>query len=166
MTAAPSTSSNAKIPEQPQNPQNIVIVGNGQAGIQLVDSLRKEGYAGTITVIGEETHFPYQRPPLSKDFMAADKEPKPLPLRAEKFFTDNDVDSRLGVRVTAIDRAGHTVELSDGPASATARWSWPPAPPTANSTSWAATWQGSTGCGRWPTPKPSTPAWTRCAPSS
>ncbi|AUI51686.1 NAD(P)/FAD-dependent oxidoreductase [Arthrobacter crystallopoietes] len=114
MTAAPSTSSNAKIPEQPQNPQNIVIVGNGQAGIQLVDSLRKEGYAGTITVIGEETHFPYQRPPLSKDFMAADKEPKPLPLRAEKFFTDNDVDSRLGVRVTAIDRAGHTVELSDG----------------------------------------------------
>ena len=108
MTAAPST------PQDPQDPQNIVIVGNGQAGIQLVDSLRKEGYAGTITVIGEETHFPYQRPPLSKDFMAADKEPKPLPLRAEKFFTDNDVDSRLGVRVTAIDRAGHTVSLSDG----------------------------------------------------
>ncbi|MCW2132538.1 NAD(P)/FAD-dependent oxidoreductase [Arthrobacter sp. VKM Ac-2550] len=110
MTAAPSTPSNAQ--DQP-NPQNIVIVGNGQAGIQLVDSLRKEGYAGTITVIGEETHFPYQRPPLSKDFMAADKEPKPLPLRAEKFFTDNDVDSRLGVQVTSIDRAGHTVELSD-----------------------------------------------------
>lgn len=111
MTAAPSTSSNT---QPSRNAQNIVIVGNGQAGIQLVDSLRKEGYAGTITVIGEETHFPYQRPPLSKDFMAADKEPKPLPLRAEKFFTDNDVDSRLGVRVTAIDRAGHTVELSDG----------------------------------------------------
>ncbi|NMR28363.1 NAD(P)/FAD-dependent oxidoreductase [Crystallibacter degradans] len=114
MTAVPSTSSNAQNPEHPQNPQNIVIVGNGQAGIQLVDSLRKEGYTGAITVIGEETHFPYQRPPLSKDFMAADKEPKPLPLRAEKFFTDNDVDSRLGVRVTSIDRAGHTVSLSDG----------------------------------------------------
>ncbi len=120
MTAAPSTSSNAQHSQNPQNQQNqqnqqnIVIVGNGQAGIQLVDSLRKEGYAGTITVIGEETHFPYQRPPLSKDFMAADKEPKPLPLRAEKFFTDNDVDSRLGVRVTSIDRAAHTVALSDG----------------------------------------------------
>ncbi|HEX2297591.1 MAG TPA: NAD(P)/FAD-dependent oxidoreductase, partial [Pseudonocardiaceae bacterium] len=114
MTAAASTPRNPQNPQHPQNRGNIVIVGNGQAGIQLVDSLRKEGYTGTITVIGEEAHFPYQRPPLSKDFMAADKEPKPLPLRAEKFFTDNDVDSRLGVRVTSIDRAAHTVALSDG----------------------------------------------------
>ena len=93
---------------------NIVIVGNGQAGIQLVDSLRTEGYTGAITVIGEEEHFPYQRPPLSKDYMSADRQPQLLPLRAEKFFTENDVDSRLGVQVTSIDRAAHTVALSDG----------------------------------------------------
>jgi 3-phenylpropionate/trans-cinnamate dioxygenase ferredoxin reductase subunit len=85
-----------------------------QAGIQLADSLRTEGYTGAITVIGEEEQFPYQRPPLSKDYMGADKQPQPLPLRAERFFTENDVDSRLGVQVTAINRAAHTVEVSDG----------------------------------------------------
>ena len=74
--------------------ERIVIVGNGQAGIQLIDSLRKEGHTGPLTVIGEEAHFPYQRPPLSKDYMAADKSPSPLPLRAEKFFTENDVVER------------------------------------------------------------------------
>jgi 3-phenylpropionate/trans-cinnamate dioxygenase ferredoxin reductase component len=94
--------------------ERIVIVGNGQAGIQLIDSLRREGFAGPVTVVGEEEHFPYQRPPLSKDYMAADKAASPLPLRAEKFFAENDVDSRLGVQVTSIDRSGHTVSLSDG----------------------------------------------------
>lgn len=92
---------------------NIVIAGNGQAGIQLVDSLRREGHPGPITVIGEEDHFPYQRPPLSKDYMAAGS-PVPLPLRAQRFFAEHDVDSRLGVRVTAIDRAAGTVTLDDG----------------------------------------------------
>ncbi|MET3810657.1 3-phenylpropionate/trans-cinnamate dioxygenase ferredoxin reductase subunit [Arthrobacter sp. UYEF3] len=93
---------------------NVVIVGNGHAGIQLVDSLRTEGYTGRITVIGEEAHFPYQRPPLSKDYMSEAKNPLPLPLRAERFFTGNDFDSRLGIRVTAIDRGQRTATLDDG----------------------------------------------------
>ena len=97
-----------------QTPENIVIVGNGQAGIQLVDSLRKEGHTGPITLLGEETHHPYQRPPLSKDYLAAGKDPVPLPLRPGKFFTTNDVDARLGVHVTSIDRAARTVTLDDG----------------------------------------------------
>ena len=97
-----------------QTPENIVIVGNGQAGIQLVDSLRREGYTGAITLLGEEPHHPYQRPPLSKDYLAAGKDPVPLPLRPEKFFTTNDVDARLGVHVTSIDRAARTVTLDDG----------------------------------------------------
>ncbi|MGW6173849.1 NAD(P)/FAD-dependent oxidoreductase [Arthrobacter sp. NPDC055138] len=95
-------------------PENVVVVGNGQAGIQLVDSLRKEGCTGAITLLGEETHHPYQRPPLSKDYLAAGKDPVPLPLRPEKFFTTNDVDARLGVHVTSIDRAAKTVTLDDG----------------------------------------------------
>ncbi|MEV7647429.1 FAD-dependent oxidoreductase [Arthrobacter sp. NPDC089319] len=95
-------------------PENVVVVGNGQAGIQLVDSLRKEGYTGAITLLGEEIHHPYQRPPLSKDYLAAGKDPVPLPLRPEKFFTTNDVDARLGVRVTTINRAAKTVTLDDG----------------------------------------------------
>ena len=93
---------------------NVVVVGNGQAGIQLVDSLRKEGHNGPITLLGEEPHHPYQRPPLSKDYLAAGKDPVPLPLRPEKFFTTNDVDARLGVHVTTIDRAAKTVTLDDG----------------------------------------------------
>jgi 3-phenylpropionate/trans-cinnamate dioxygenase ferredoxin reductase subunit len=95
------------------NMEKIVIVGNGQAGIQLVDSLRLEGHTGAITVIGEEPHFPYHRPPLSKDYLAAGKAPQPLPLRAAKFFADNDVDSRLGVCATAVDRDSRTVALDD-----------------------------------------------------
>ncbi|MET1154319.1 FAD-dependent oxidoreductase [Arthrobacter sp.] len=96
------------------DPENVVVVGNGQAGVQLVDSLRKEGYTGAITLLGEEPHHPYQRPPLSKDYLAAGKAPVPLPLRPEKFFTTNDVDARLGVSVTAIDRDARTVSLDDG----------------------------------------------------
>ena len=96
------------------DPENVVVVGNGQAGIQLVDSLRKEGYTGPITLLGEEPHHPYQRPPLSKDYLAAGKDPVPLPLRPEKFFTTNDVDARLGVRATSIDRDTKTVTLDDG----------------------------------------------------
>ena len=96
------------------DPENVVVVGNGQAGIQLVDSLRREGYTGPITLLGEEPHHPYQRPPLSKDYLAAGKDPVPLPLRPEKFFTTNDVDARLGVHVTSIDRAARTVTLDDG----------------------------------------------------
>ncbi|WP_434620235.1 NAD(P)/FAD-dependent oxidoreductase [Arthrobacter sp. A5] len=92
----------------------IVVVGNGQAGIQLVDSLRAEGHTGGITVLGDETHLPYQRPPLSKDYMVDGSAAQALPLRAEKFFTENDIDSRLGVRVTAIDRAARTVTVDDG----------------------------------------------------
>ncbi|MGM0929908.1 MAG: NAD(P)/FAD-dependent oxidoreductase [Actinomycetota bacterium] len=96
------------------DPEHVVVVGNGQAGIQLVDSLRKEGYTGPITLLGEEPHHPYQRPPLSKDYLAAGKDPVPLPLRPEKFFTTNDVDASLGVHVTVIDRDNKTVALDDG----------------------------------------------------
>ncbi|GAA3684305.1 FAD-dependent oxidoreductase [Arthrobacter ginkgonis] len=95
-------------------PARIVIVGNGQAGIQLVDSLRAGGFAGTITVVGEEEHFPYQRPPLSKDYLAAGGTPGPLPLRARQFFAGARVESLQGVAVTGIDRANRTVALSDG----------------------------------------------------
>ncbi|WGW11411.1 FAD-dependent oxidoreductase [Saxibacter everestensis] len=94
--------------------ENIVIVGNGQAGVQLVDSLRAEGYAGKITLLGEENQLPYQRPPLSKDYLAAGSQPQSLPLRAASFYRDNTVDSRLGVQVIAVDRRTRTVRLGDG----------------------------------------------------
>ncbi|MCG2620668.1 FAD-dependent oxidoreductase [Arthrobacter sp. I2-34] len=95
----------------------IVITGNGQAGVQLADSLRAAGFTGDITLVGDEAAFPYQRPPLSKDYLAVrdgGAAPAPLPLRGEKFFADARLDCRTGVAVTGIDRNGHTVNLSDG----------------------------------------------------
>jgi len=93
---------------------HVVIVGAGQAGVQVADSLRNRGFAGDISVIGDEPVLPYQRPPLSKDYMAADGDPGALPLRAERFFTEQRIDLRTGVRVTAIDRGRQTVTLERG----------------------------------------------------
>jgi 3-phenylpropionate/trans-cinnamate dioxygenase ferredoxin reductase subunit len=93
--------------------ERTVIVGAGQAGIQVADSLRMGGYCGPVVVIGDETHLPYQRPPLSKDFITEDAEPHVLPLRAKKFFADNGIDLRLGQAVTAIDRRRRLVRLNN-----------------------------------------------------
>lgn len=92
----------------------IVIIGGGQAGVQLVDSLRSSGYEGQITLFADEVHLPYQRPPLSKDFMAQESVGDVLPLRAEKFFTEHDVDFRRGTTIVSIDRAAHTVTDANG----------------------------------------------------
>lgn len=91
----------------------VVIVGGGQAGVQLADSLRVAGYADAITVLGDEVHLPYQRPPLSKDFMS-EESGEVLPLRAERFFDENNLTVRRGVRVDSIDRDSRTVRTSDG----------------------------------------------------
>lgn len=93
--------------------EQILIVGSGHAGIQVGDSLRQEGFAGEIITVGEEEHAPYQRPPLSKDYMDSGTDPAPLPLRAGKFFTENNITLRLGVSVTNIDPVRQTVKLSD-----------------------------------------------------
>jgi len=92
--------------------EGIVVVGAGQAGVQLVDSLRTAGWTGAITLIGAERCLPYQRPPLSKDFMK-EEGGEPLFLRAERFYSDAGVDLRAGVEVVSIDRAGKAVTCSD-----------------------------------------------------
>ncbi|WP_104126222.1 NAD(P)/FAD-dependent oxidoreductase [Cryobacterium sp. Y57] len=93
--------------------ENIVIIGGGQSGVQLCDSLRTEGYVGAITLYASETHLPYQRPPLSKDFIAEGADAVALPLRAERFFADRAVDFYPGISVTSIDLGIKTVTLSD-----------------------------------------------------
>lgn len=92
----------------------IVIIGGGQAGLQSADSLRTEGYAGDITIVADEPGLPYQRPPLSKDYLTPGKEALPLPLRGEDFFTDKDIRLLRGVSATGIDRTNRTVALKDG----------------------------------------------------
>jgi 3-phenylpropionate/trans-cinnamate dioxygenase ferredoxin reductase subunit len=93
--------------------EHVVVVGAGHAGIQVADSLRAHGFGGAVTVLGEETAFPYQRPPLSKDHLADGAAAAPLPLRGERFFADNRVDLRTGARAIAVDRARRAVTLDD-----------------------------------------------------
>jgi 3-phenylpropionate/trans-cinnamate dioxygenase ferredoxin reductase subunit len=93
---------------------NVVIIGGGQAGLQVADTLRTEGYDGTIDVIAEESGLPYQRPPLSKDYLAPGKEAVPLPLRGASFFPDKNVTLHAGVKATGIDRAERKVLTTEG----------------------------------------------------
>lgn len=93
---------------------SVVIIGGGQAGLQVADTLRTEGYEGTIDVIAEESGLPYQRPPLSKDYLAPGKEAAPLPLRGASFFTNKSVTLHEGVQALAVDRAERKVRTTEG----------------------------------------------------
>ncbi|MEV0186220.1 FAD-dependent oxidoreductase [Streptomyces sp. NPDC050625] len=93
---------------------SVVIVGSGQAGVQVADSLRAGGHPGQVVLLGDEPGLPYQHPPLSKDFVAASGEPRPRPLRSERFFADREIDYRPGAVVTGISRARRTVVLESG----------------------------------------------------
>jgi 3-phenylpropionate/trans-cinnamate dioxygenase ferredoxin reductase subunit len=95
---------------------HVVIVGAGQAGIQVADSLRTEGFGGAITVLGDESAVPYERPPLSKNYLTDPGDPLVPSLRGEKFFAEQQISLRLGATVTCIDRDSRTVLLNDGSA--------------------------------------------------
>jgi len=88
---------------------DIVVIGAGQAGASLVARLRKDGFAGKITLIGEEPVVPYQRPPLSKAYLLGDMALERLYLRPESFYAENDIDLLLNVPVDGIDRADKAV---------------------------------------------------------
>ena len=92
----------------------IVVIGAGQAGEIVVETLRKAGYDGALTLIGDEPHPPYQRPPLSKAYLLGDMELERLFLRPLNFYDDQGITLRLGQTVTAINRAARTVHLADG----------------------------------------------------
>lgn len=92
----------------------ITIVGAGQAGAQCVQTLRQSGYDGPLTLIGNEPHLPYQRPPLSKKFLTFDTDEERLLLRPASMYADLNVDVKVGATVTRIDPAHHTIRLRDG----------------------------------------------------
>jgi 3-phenylpropionate/trans-cinnamate dioxygenase ferredoxin reductase subunit len=89
----------------------VVIAGAGQAAAQAIVTLRHGGFAGDIVLTGEEAYLPYQRPPLSKKFLAGELELERLFLRHAHFYAENRVEVRLGTRVEAINRATRTVRL-------------------------------------------------------
>jgi 3-phenylpropionate/trans-cinnamate dioxygenase ferredoxin reductase subunit len=94
--------------------EQIVIIGAGQAGVQTVESLRREGFAGAITMIGDEAFPPYQRPPLSKAYLLGSFARERLFLKSDAFYREAGCELILNVRATAIDREARTVALSDG----------------------------------------------------
>lgn len=92
----------------------IVIVGAGQAAAQAAQSLRGEGFAGPVTIIGDEPHPPYQRPPLSKKFLAGELSREQLLLRRPEHLAAAGVELRQNTRVETIDRKAKSVRLSGG----------------------------------------------------
>ena len=97
-------------------PETIVVIGAGHAGAQIVDSLRSGGFDGPLIMIGEEHHPPYDRPSTSKDLLSGGTEMERIFLKREQFYADKKIDLKLGVGVTAIDRAKHSISLSNGEA--------------------------------------------------
>jgi NADPH-dependent 2,4-dienoyl-CoA reductase/sulfur reductase-like enzyme len=94
-------------------PGRIVIVGGGLAGATAAKTLRAEGFAGSLTVFGAELHHPYLRPPLSKEYLLGKEGEEALPVVQDTWYSENDVDLRLGVEVTGIDPAGHSIIAGD-----------------------------------------------------
>src|ERR1700709_2483713 len=94
--------------------EKLIIIGAGQAAAQAVQSLRAEGFAGPITLIGDEAYGPYQRPPLSKAYLLGSFERERLFLKSDSFYRESDCALLLNTRVRALHRAEKTVELSDG----------------------------------------------------
>ncbi len=92
----------------------VVIVGAGHAGFQLAASLRQHGFDGKVTLIGDEPGLPYQRPPLSKDYLLGKIGLSLLLMRPEAFYRDQRIDYLPEVRVTAIERAAGRVQLAGG----------------------------------------------------
>lgn len=93
---------------------DVLIVGGGHGGAQAALALRQHGFAGTVAIAGDEPELPYERPPLSKDYLAGDKEWTRMLLRPAQVWADKHITLLPGTRVTAIDPAAHSVATEDG----------------------------------------------------
>lgn len=91
-----------------------LILGGGQAGAQGAASLRQEGFGGRILLVGEEPLPPYQRPPLSKAFLAGELAQERLLIKPEAFYRQHDIELLLGVAATSLDTAARELRLADG----------------------------------------------------
>jgi NADPH-dependent 2,4-dienoyl-CoA reductase/sulfur reductase-like enzyme len=96
------------------NHADVVIVGTGHGGAQAAIALRQQGHEGSILMIGRDDAPPYERPPLSKEYLAGDKGFERIMIRPEKFWAEKGITLRLGAAVTGIDPLRHTLTLSDG----------------------------------------------------
>jgi 3-phenylpropionate/trans-cinnamate dioxygenase ferredoxin reductase subunit len=92
--------------------KGIVIVGGGLAAARTAEQLRRSEYTGRITIVSDEVHLPYDRPPLSKEVLR--KEVDDVALKPQEFYDEKDITLRLGSAATGLDTAAQTVTLADG----------------------------------------------------
>jgi len=95
-------------------PSSVVIIGGGAAGLTAADTLRREGYRGPLTLISADESAPYDRPNLSKDYLAGEAGDDWIPLRSPDYYKERAIDLVLNARVTKLDTARRRVEVEDG----------------------------------------------------
>ncbi|MDT0506405.1 FAD-dependent oxidoreductase [Novosphingobium sp. MMS21-SN21R] len=93
---------------------DVIIVGAGHGGAQAGIALRQNGFEGRILVIGREPEIPYERPPLSKEYLAREKTFERICIRPAQFWADKNIEMKLSAEVVSLDPAAHTVKLGDG----------------------------------------------------
>jgi 3-phenylpropionate/trans-cinnamate dioxygenase ferredoxin reductase subunit len=94
--------------------RKFVIVGGGMAGAAAVQGLRERGFDGRLIVVGDEPHLPYERPPLSKEYLRGEQTRDSLPTHDEAWYREQDVELRVGTRVERLDPSGPSVEVEGG----------------------------------------------------
>jgi 3-phenylpropionate/trans-cinnamate dioxygenase ferredoxin reductase subunit len=93
--------------------KTFVIVGGGLGGAKAAEALRERGFDGKVVLLADEEHLPYERPPLSKDFLAGKKSLADFTVHDSEWYRDNKIDLRSSTEALAIDPMAHTVTLSD-----------------------------------------------------
>jgi len=96
------------------SPEQVVIVGGGQAGGRCAEALRAAGFAGRVTIVGKEVHLPYERPSLSKEMLISDEDESIAWVRPEQAYAEERIELRLGVTATSINRDRRELHLDDG----------------------------------------------------
>ena len=92
----------------------VVIVGGGLAAAKAAEALRASGFDGTVTIVGEETHRPYERPPLSKGYLLGTADRASVFVHPGEWYAEHHVDLRLGLPAVSVDPGAHVVRLADG----------------------------------------------------
>ena len=93
---------------------DVLIVGGGHGGAQAAIALRQRGFSGTLAIVGEEANLPYERPPLSKDYLAGDKAFERIMIRPAAFWAEREIAMLTGHRVAALVRAAGQVRPRNG----------------------------------------------------
>jgi apoptosis-inducing factor 3 len=107
--------SDKKAQRRPKSsPDTVIIIGAGAAGSAAAEMLRREGYDGPVTLIGSDESLPYDRPNLSKDYLAGNAPEEWIPLRPPEFYREQKIDAVTNMTVTSIDPKAKQVTLSDG----------------------------------------------------